>query len=458
MYDKVKKIIVEHNLVREKENVLVGVSGGPDSMALLYILRDLQNTFSHKLFVAHVNHGIRGEDADKDEGYVKEHCVKLNIPFFCTKVNMNEYAKIHKLSSEEAGREIRYKYFRQTLLQLGGGIIAVAHNKNDQAETLIMRFLRGTGLDGLQGMDYCNKDVIRPLLDIDRVDIEEYCRLNKLNPRIDKTNSQAIYGRNKIRLELIPYIQNNFNQGIIDTLNRTSKVIKNDNNFINEYTEQAFDRVKIEHKRNEIILNNIEFSTLHPSIKARVVRYSMEKILGQLKGIEEKHIFSILKLSTEQNTGKTIHITNNIRVKISYDNLIIQKEFVNKVCKDFEVKLNVIGSTYIEPLQKEIITNIVTEKDIGTNLRFIKFFDYDKIKGNLIVRNRKSGDRFTPFGMEGTKKIKDFFIDEKVPRDKRDMIPLIVDKEEILWVVGYRISDKYKVTKDTRKILIIKYQ
>ena len=142
MNSKVKKTIIEHNLLNEHDNVLIGVSGGPDSMALLYILKDLQNTFSYNIFVSHVNHGIRGEDADKDEQYVKEHCNKLKIPFFSTKVNMNEYAKKHKLSSEEAGREIRYKYFRQLLSKIKGGKIAVAHNKNDQAETLIMRFLR----------------------------------------------------------------------------------------------------------------------------------------------------------------------------------------------------------------------------------------------------------------------------------------------------------------------------
>ena len=458
MNNKVKETIIEHKLINENDNILVGVSGGADSMTLLYILRDIQKALSYNLFAAHVNHGIRGEDADGDEQYVRRHCSKLNIPFFSTKLNMDEYAKKHKLSSEEAGREIRYKYFRKVLLEIGGGKIAVAHNKNDQAETVIMRFLRGTGLDGLKGMEYYNKDIIRPLLDINREEIEKYCADKNLNPRVDKTNFEPIYGRNKIRLELIPYIQENFNRAIIDTLNRTSKLVQNDNDFLNIYVQEAFKRIKIEHKKDSLVLSNNQLLKLHPSIKSRVLRYSIEKILGHLKGIEEKHILSIINLSITKNTGKSIDISNNVTVRLSYDNLIIERQLNSKANLDFEVKLNKIGSTYIQPLNKEIVIDVVEEKDIISNSRFIKLFDYDKIKGSLIVRNRKAGDTFTPLGMEGKKKIKDFFIDEKISRDERDKIPLIVDDKEILWIVGYRINNKYKVTKNTKKILIIKYQ
>ncbi|MTI46497.1 MAG: tRNA lysidine(34) synthetase TilS [Firmicutes bacterium] len=458
MKERVIDAVVENNLIKKGENILLGLSGGPDSMALLYILKDIREIIPFNLLAAHINHGIRGEDADNDENYVKDQCNKLNIPIYSQKINMNKYAKKNKLSSEEAGREIRYSFFRKTLDNIGGGKIAVAHNKNDQAETLLMRFLRGTGIDGLRGMEYASNDIIRPLLDISRTEIEKYCRENEINPRIDKTNLEAIYGRNKIRLELIPYIENNFNLGIIETLTRTARVMQTESDFLSEYTKEQFSEILIKENRNNIKLHNNKFIRLHKSIRSRVIRMGIERLKGNLKGVEEKHVSDILDLSNSENTGKRINIGNNINIRISYKQLIIEKNDKLKGKIEFHENLYLKSKLNIEELDMTIETKVINKEDLNFNSkdRFIKYFDYDKINGDLSVRNRNPGDRFIPLGMKGSKKIKDFYIDEKIPREDRDRIPLVVDNKNIIWVVGYRISDIYKVTECTKRILEIK--
>ncbi|HLR36336.1 MAG TPA: tRNA lysidine(34) synthetase TilS, partial [Tissierellales bacterium] len=211
MEGKVLETIRNYNLIDEGDQVVIGVSGGPDSMALLYILLDIKKVIPFNIYVAHVNHGVRGEAANKDEEFVRNICKDLNFPFYSIKVNMYEYAKDHNMTGEEAGRKLRYDFFKKVLKKHGRGKIAVAHNKNDQAETLIMRFMRGTGIDGLKGIPYKRGNIIRPLLEINRDEIEAYIGENKIDTRLDKTNLEPIYNRNKIRLELMPYIEENFN-------------------------------------------------------------------------------------------------------------------------------------------------------------------------------------------------------------------------------------------------------
>ncbi|AFS79364.1 tRNA(Ile)-lysidine synthase [Gottschalkia acidurici 9a] len=458
MREIVKNTIINHRLLDKDDNIVIGVSGGHDSMTLLYVLESLKAELNFSIHVAHINHGVRGSESDGDEDYVKNICKNLNVPFYSHKTNMDEYAKKHKLTSEEAGREIRYSFFRKSIKKLGGGKIAVAHNKNDQAETLIMRFIRGTGIDGLRGMEYKNGDIIRPLLDIDRIYIEKYCDDNGIIPRIDKTNFQPIYGRNKVRLELIPYIQKTFNKGIIDTLSRTSTIMKNDSDFLQEYTEDRYREILEKEDKSKIHLNIEKLHSLHQSIKTRVIRYAIERIHGSIKGLEEKHIKDILNLVSSKITGKKINIINNIVVKISYNNLIIEKsEKVEDIRYNYKLDVNsTINILELGSSIKSKVTSVSSIK-IDENNDFIKYFDYDKVKDNLYIRNRIDGDKFRPIGMKGNKKLKDFFIDEKVPRDYRNTIPLVVDEEDILWIVGLRISENYKITSNTKNILVLEY-
>lgn len=458
MKEKVLDVIRKYNLIEDKDNILIGLSGGPDSMALLFVLLEIKEYIDFNIFVAHVNHGVRGKEALEDEKFVEELANRLNLPYFSKTVNMDEYAKINKMSSEEAGRELRYEFFREVLSKIGGGKIAVAHNKNDQAETLLMRILRGTGLDGLKGMEYKKGDIIRPLLGIERKEIENFLKERNIEYRIDRTNLEPIYGRNKIRLNLIPYIEENYNPNIIDTLWRTSEIIGIDNDFIEMHCEKIYNSVVKERSKNSIILDGNAFVSQHRSIQYRIIRNCLLEINGSLQGFTYKHISDVVFLFLERGTGKSIHLTNNIVAKTSYDNFIIERK-EEEENKEFFYTLKLNSFTYVkeigygfntkvEPIEHLEIKNI-------KNSDFIKYFDYDKVIGNIYVRNRRSGDRFKPFGMKGSKKIKDYFIDEKIPKDKRDKIPLVVDDKNIIWVVGYRISDQYRITKNTKNVLII---
>jgi len=459
MKEKVINAIKKNKLIEKNDKILIGVSGGPDSMALLYILNELKEELGFSIYVAHVNHGIRKEEADADEEFVKDISKELSIPFYSTKVNMNEYARKNKLTSEEAGRVIRYDFFNKILNEIGGGKIAVAHNKNDQAETLLMRFFRGTGLEGLRGMEYKNNNIIRPLLEVSREEIEEYCNKNNIPVRIDRTNLETIYGRNRIRLEVIPYIMEHYNKGIVDTLSRTSKLMQMDSELISEIVEEKYKNIVVEESDNSIVLYMGSLNNEHYSIKSRIIRRSIEKLNKSLKGIEEKHINNIISLANENVTGKSLDMPHNISVAVSYGNLIIKKE--NKSGKEsFSYCFNVGDTVYIKELGSTITSKVVniSEVNIDVTNRFIKYFDYDKINGRLNIRNRKDGDRFIPLGMNGSKKLKDFFIDEKIPKDKRDYIPIVENSGKIMWVVGYRISEEFKINSNTSKVLVLEYK
>jgi len=458
MKERVLYTIKQNALLNAGDNVVIGVSGGPDSMVLLDILYDLSREIGYKIYAAHINHGIRGNEADKDQEYVKNFCGELSIPFYSKKVNMDEYARKMKLTSEEAGREIRYSFFNEIVEKIPNGKIAVAHNKNDQAETLLLRILRGTGVDGLKGMEYKNGNIIRPLLDIERSDIEKYCEEKGLKPRIDRTNLEPIYGRNKIRLELIPYIQENFNKGIIDTLARTSKLMQMDGEFLSSYCKNKYKNIVVEEELSGIVLDIEKLLEEHQSILTRVVRMSIEKVNNSLKGIEEKHINSIISLIKEKQTGKYINISNNIVAMVSYNNLIIKKDNNDKFI-GFNYEIKVGEQTKIHELNAKLYSSVyqVGSLNIDYKNRYLKYFDYDKIKSNLFIRTRRNGDKFIPYGMKGSKKLKDYLIDEKIPRDQREKIPIVDHDGEIIWVVGYRISDKYKITSSTKRVLVLEY-
>lgn len=456
MKNKVLGAIKEYNLVEANDNILIGLSGGPDSMALLYVLLEIREEMDFDIFIAHVNHGVRGKEALEDEKFVKSLADRLGLPCFIKNVNMNEYAKEHKLSSEEAGRELRYSFFRDILSNIGGGKIAVAHNKNDQAETLLMRFFRGTGIEGLKGMEYKSGDIIRPILGIEREEIEEYLSHRNIESRLDKTNLETVYSRNRIRLEIFPYIEKYYNPNIIDTLWRTSQLMITDDEFLERYSKKISNEIVKKRAYNSITIDGVAFVREHRSIQQRIIRNCISDINGGLQGITSVHISDIINLFLKRGTGKSINIINNIIAKTSYDSFILEKNEGSKY-RDFHHRLNLNGFTYIEELGYGFNVDIMPIEKVSINNkeRFVKCFDFDKIIGDICVRNRKDGDRFVPFGMKGSKKIKDYFIDEKIPQEKRNRIPLIIDDKNILWVVGYRTSDLYRITDNTKNVIMI---
>lgn len=439
--------IKKYKLIEQGDNIVLGLSGGPDSVYLFYKLLEARKHIDFNIFIAHINHDVRGKYAERDQDFVKNLADKYKIPFYYTKENMDDLAKKLKISSEEAGRKIRYSFFNKILNELGGGKVAVGHNKSDQVETVLMRFLRGTGLDGLKGMDFSSGNIIRPILNIDREEIEAFLDKNGLDYKIDHTNLQNIYMRNRTRLELIPYIEEHYNSNFIDVAFNNSFIFKEDGDFINKCAQATYHKLLKQEEADKILLKRQDFSKEHISIQSRILRQGILKIKGNLHGVTKEHIDLALALIIEEGTGKYIDLIDNIIIAISYDDIVVtRKDKLLKASNQEDkpkLKCEILDIDKIDNLYKDSYT---------------KYFDYDKVRGKLTLRTRKPGDSFQPLGMKGRKKIKDFFIDEKVPREKRDRIQLLCDEEDIIWVVGYRISEFYKIDKETKKVLKVEIE
>lgn len=446
--------ILDYDLISSQDNIVIGLSGGPDSMALLYSLMEAQKHIDFNIIVAHVNHGVRGQDALADQVFVEKKAKELSLLHYSKNVDMVQYGKDNGITAEEAGRQLRYGFFREILKKHGGGKIAVAHNKNDQAETLLMRIMRGTGIDGLKAMEFKVGDIIRPILNIHRLEIENYIERKGIETVLDKTNLMPIYSRNKVRLEMIPYIEDNFNPNIIDSLWRLSQIANLDSSFLERYSHERFKQLVKFQDNKRIILDGELLIKEDKSIQQRIIRISIEKLASGLQGFSEHHINLINDL-IYLGTGKELNLPQDIIVTTSYGDLILQKNDHIKL-EDYNQDLKfghnlLLNLSYTFNVQLLDIDRI---KDIKMG-RYVKCFDYDKLKGQLSIRNRRPGDKFVPFGMSGKKKLKDYFIDEKINKEIRKEIPLLIDGENILWVVGYRTSDLYKLTDDTKKVLIV---
>lgn len=458
MIDSTLKTIKENHMFDEGDKVIVAVSGGPDSMALLHVLYKLKEKLGISLYVAHVNHGLRGMESDEDEAYVARFCESLNIEFKSKKVDINEISKLRNLSSESAGREVRYEFFEELMKNFSAQKVAIAHNANDQAETILMRIMRGTGMDGLIGIRPVRDNIfVRPLINTTREEIEEYCFKNNLNPRIDKTNLEAIYARNKVRLQLIPYIQENFNKDIIQVLNRLSYTIKVDNEYMEALSKEKFKKY-CDISREKVIISKEAFLE-HEAMITRILRLAINNLLGNLYNFEKIHIYDIIRIQG-YSTGKEINLPNGVFVTNNYGDIIIYRSRKQNIKLKNEEYILRDGINVMEDINIKISTKIISveEKIDFRHNKWIKYFDCDKIKGGMALRFRKDGDRFTPLGMNGSKKLKDLFIDLKIPKEQRNEIPLICFGGDIAWIIGYRVSEIFKVDENTKNILEVKIE
>ncbi len=437
-YKKFKENISKFNMLNSNDKIIAAVSGGADSIFMLYNLKSLQDEYNLKIIVAHVNHGIR-ETATRDEKFVEELSKKLSLEYKVLHINMDEYARENKISSEEAGRFLRYKFFRD--LSGKDGKIFLAHNEDDQAETVLFRIIRGTGIDGLCAMDYIDKDLYRPMLSIKRSEIEEYISSRKIEFVQDETNFQDVYSRNKLRLNVIPYIENNFNENFKESLVRLSEISKKNNSYIKNKVFEILEKNYIDNK-----LNIKEIKDLDEYIISEVVREFLKRELNTLEGISLKNINDIINL-IKKSENSNITLPGGFNLVLVYNYLYINKE----------LNLKVDNEEILDYGENDTSFGCIKIQDgmISKSNRFLISIDKDKIKGNLKVRTRLDGDKFMPIGMDKYKKLKNFFIDNKVDRYKRDFVPIITDDEEIIWVVGYRLSNKYIIDENTKNIMHI---
>lgn len=314
--DKVLNTIKRYEQIKSGDTIVVGVSGGPDSICLLNVLKNLQNELKINIVVAHINHMIRKE-ADSETVFVQDFCEQRDIKCFVKKADVLQIAKEKKLGTEEVGRKIRYDFFEEVKNLVGGNKIATAHNANDNAETVLMNFLRGSGSTGLKGIEPIRDNkLIRPIIECTRQEIEQYCNEKGLNPKYDKTNQENIYTRNKIRNMLIPYIQENFNPNIIETINRMSNLIATDEMYFKSIVKQSYKETFISRTEKEIILDLKKFNVLEKVIKSRLIIYTINELLGTTNGIEKIHIEDVIKLCKNNIGNKYLTPNKNIKIMI----------------------------------------------------------------------------------------------------------------------------------------------
>ena len=333
MEEKVLKTIKKYELIKSGDNIVLGISGGPDSICMLYILNSLKKDLNFNIYVAHINHMLR-ENAKLDEEYVKNTCEKLNITVYIKHIKIKEIAEKEKRGIEETGRKVRYKFFEEILRKTNSNKIATAHNLNDSIETIILNIIRGTGISGLAGIEPIRENkFIRPLIECERKEIEEYCKLNKLEPRIDESNYENKYNRNKIRNICIPYLQKELNSNVIKNISRLSEIANEEQKYIEKNVEKSFNKICIENTENKIILDIKMFVKEELVIKRRLILYTINKLIGATINIEKINIDDIIKLC-ERNIGNKFLIpTKGIKVfvkkgkiEISKSDIILEKK------------------------------------------------------------------------------------------------------------------------------------
>lgn len=333
MEEKVLKTIKKYELIKSGDNIVLGISGGPDSICMLYILNSLKKDLNFNIYVAHINHMLR-ENAKLDEEYVKNTCEKLNITVYIKHIKIKEIAEKEKRGIEETGRKVRYKFFEEILRKTNSNKIATAHNLNDSIETIILNIIRGTGISGLAGIEPIRENkFIRPLIECERKEIEEYCKLNKLEPRIDESNYENKYNRNKIRNICIPYLQKELNSNVIKNISRLSEIANEEQKYIEKNVEKSFNKICIENTENKIILDLKMFVKEELVIKRRLILYTINKLIGTTINIEKINIDDIIKLC-ERNIGNKFLIpTKGIKVfvkkgkiEISKSDIILEKK------------------------------------------------------------------------------------------------------------------------------------
>lgn len=459
---KVLDTIQKYRMILPGEKIILGVSGGPDSTALLYLLYDLCEVLKCNLHLAHLDHKLRGEESKADAEYVEEQARKLNLPVTIEAIDVHKMLK-PKESVESGARRVRYDFYERVMANSKADKVAQGHTADDQAETVLMHLLRGSGPQGLGGIPPVRDGkFIRPLIEISRSEINEYLQELKITPRQDSSNLSTEYERNKIRIELIPLLERKYNPNIKRILQQTGEIMRVEDELLTNLAQNAAESCveRLDSWSAAIIIS--KFKEYNMALQRRILRLVIGELARGLEGFDYDHIRDLTNIAIYGATGSSASLPREISVEKAYDRLIIRHGYQpEKPASPFDYKVKFPGETLIPKLSL-IIKTTAPERICGKYKnyqadedRFHAAFDYDKIRGDLRLRNRRPGDRFRPLGMSGTKKLQDFFTDEKVPKLLRDSIPILTDEDDILWVVGYRMDDRFKITSTTKNRITV---
>ncbi|MDZ7372798.1 MAG: tRNA lysidine(34) synthetase TilS [candidate division KSB1 bacterium] len=447
-----RKKVMETSLIRRGEHVLVAVSGGLDSVTLLHLLVSVKDAYGLQVSAAHLNHSLRGEEADEDERFVAALCEELAVPCVRERRDVRRYAQVHRLSEETAARVVRYDFLRRVKQQLKATAIATAHHADDQVETVIDHFLRGAGLSGLAGMAPRRGDVVRPLLWATRAEIERYARACNLRYRIDRSNFNLEFRRNRIRLELLPYLRRYFNPGVREAVLRSAQIVAEAEAFIEEQAHALLQVVQLPSRRDEVLLDALRLAEQPPLLQKYAVLTAFERLGGSRWLLDYDRLERVVQLIREGSSGARLNLGAGIEMVKSQSRLALQKARQVEFCYPLPIGATVEVPEVDMVISAEVVDRATYVRDVGLDAR-VEFVDLDALRGPLEVRNARPGDRFRPLGSSGSKKLSDLFTDAKVPAYERWRTPVVTDGANIVWVCGLRLDDRYKVTDKTQRIL-----
>lgn len=455
-------------MIDPQDKIIVAVSGGADSVCLLDVLNYLKRRLRLFLVVAHVNHGIRGKESDNEAHFVRLKSYHFNLPFEQLSISVPSIAREKNLSIEQTGRILRYQFFKDLLKKYQAQKIALGHHMDDQVETILMRMIRGSGLQGLRGIPQVRSHFIRPLIESSRSEIEAYCHRCKIQYCVDSSNKEPKYLRNKIRHQLIPLLTEQYNSSVIRHLIQLQTIVQDELNFLEDITKQFYLKVIKKELPFGIVLDNQKLSNLPTALQRRVIRMGLQYISIYLSDIQFNHIESIRQLCMDSKGEKNLDLPNGIRVRKVYQDLEIidgNKYTTFRATEkqnNWEYKLPICCTQYYPKLGIKMMTKLVElpgnqAKYIANTKKEIVFLDYDKLILPLKIRNRRPGDRFIPLNSQFVKKVKSYFIDQKIPRYQRDEIILVTDNNNrIVWITEFQLDDRFKITEQTKRILSIK--
>jgi tRNA(Ile)-lysidine synthase len=471
-----KKILrtVEHTIgtrrmIQAGDTVLVAVSGGPDSVALVHILLALAPKFSFQVAMAHLNHCLRQNESARDEAFVVSLAEQLELPVHVERQDVRRYQKSQRLSLEEAARKVRYRFYHAIAAKFGYEKIALGHQSDDNAELILMVMLRGSGPLGLSGIPPVRADkIVRPLIDIKRTEIMDFIAVKGLDYVVDSSNRDSQYLRNKIRNRLIPELKAEYNPKLIDSLNRLASVIDAEETWIENLIQPIFEKVIVFEQQGKIGLDISELNQQTIAARRRLIRKAVLRVKGNLRRMAFVHVEAAVKLAQKGPNSGVLDLPDRIRISRQNDVLIMSKEAQNlrhlaadpllALTPDYEYRLPKPDEIFIKEaaLQirfSEIPQEHTSDRHASGHETRAAYFDMDKIRFPLVIRNFRPGDRFSPLGIIGQQKLKKFFIDHKVSRTERTKCPLVLSRNEIIWVVGHRLDNAVKIGPQTLRIL-----
>jgi tRNA(Ile)-lysidine synthase len=441
MLSAVKKTIKKYEMLKPGERVVLGVSGGADSVGLLHALSEM-GEYELDIIVAHLNHGIRGEEAERDKVFTEKMAKGMNIKFESASVDAPAYRKKYGLTLEEAARALRYKFFEEIRDKYKADKIATAHTLNDQAETVLIRLIRGSGLTGLSGIPPVTEDsVVRPLIETSRGEIEEYLQAKGIKWIEDTTNELRTFSRNRIRLELIPKLTE-YNPQVIETLARTSDILRIQDDFVKREGQKRFKRI-FEKRGSELKGDLKKYKRLHAAMRLTVMRSALDELNEGLKNVSSVHLISADEFLLSDKTSGEAEFPGGVVIAKGHDSFLVTTR--EGLDREFSYSIPSSGKWTFEEFEveiKKVKTDNLEEKN-----EEIAFFDPDSVQFPIEVRSFQEGDRFIPLGMKGKKKVKKYFIDSKVPRFLRKRVPIFISGNRIMWLGGMRMDERFRIKK-----------